>query len=164
MEMDTVKELPVMEKISNLKYLDCVIKECLRMHSPVPDVGRQVGREVEICGTVIPAGLELSVSTSNLHMNEKYWDQPQVFRPERFQNEECLKRHPYCYIPFSAGPRNCIGQRFALLELKTFLYYIVSSLEIESVQVYEDLVVRRALVSHSENGINLKFCSAKLNT
>ena len=159
MEMDTVKELPIMEKISSLKYLDCVTKECLRMHSPVPEVGRQVENDVEICGNVVPAGTEMTLSPASLHMNEKYWDQPQVFRPERFQSEQYLKRHPYCFIPFSAGPRNCIGQRFALLEVKTFLYYIISAFEVESLQLYEELEVRHAIVSHSENGINLKFHS-----
>ena len=62
-------------------------------------------------GTVIPAQSYFNISTFLLHRNAKIWAEPEKFDPERFSPENSAGRHPYAYIPFSAGPRNCIGQK-----------------------------------------------------
>ena len=62
----------------------------------------------------IPAGCNILVSVYGMHRNEKYFEDPLAFKPERFFADESDLRHPFSYIPFSAGPRNCIGTCFSL--------------------------------------------------
>jgi cytochrome P450 family 4 subfamily V len=71
--------------------------------------------------TILP-GTQIIVSVWALHMSPEHWGADvDEFRPERFFPEECKKRHPFAYIPFSAGPRNCIGQNLAIMEAKVVL-------------------------------------------
>ena len=60
-------------------------------------------------GVTIPKKTEIGIVINMLHINPKYWPDPLKFDPDRFLPEQCQNRHPFSYIPFSAGPRNCIG-------------------------------------------------------
>ena len=153
------QDIPIMEKVTRLKYLECVKEEVLRFQNPVPSYGRRIEKDFNLCGKTIPAGTEAIIDTFSLHMNEKYWSDPESFQPDRFHSEEYVNRHPYAFVPFSAGPRNCLGQKFALLELKTFLFYVLSEFKVESVQEFEELDIRFSVVKYSENGIHIRFHS-----
>ena len=160
-EIDSVSsnESSLMDKVRMLKYMECVIKESLRLHPPAPGFGRMIQKDMVVNNNIIPSGTMILVDIYSVHLNPAYWDQPTVFNPARFQSEEFLKRNPYCYIPFSAGPRNCIGQKFAMLEEKVFIYTILSNFTIKSTQTPDEIETGVDLISHSVNGINIEFYS-----
>jgi cytochrome P450 family 4 len=62
-------------------------------------------------GYVLPAGLSVALLIYGMHRNPKVYPEPDVFKPERFLPEHSANRHPYAFLPFSAGPRNCIGKK-----------------------------------------------------
>ncbi|XP_050081704.1 cytochrome P450 4C1-like [Anopheles aquasalis] len=134
--------------LQEMKYLDLVIKEALRLRPPVPFIGRKLLEDMEMNGTIIPAGTTISLNIYNVHRNTKVFPDPERFIPERFSDENEVKRGPYDYIPFSAGFRNCIGQRYALLEMKVTIVKLLASYRIlpgESIgktRLKADLVLR----------------------
>ncbi|EPB71359.1 hypothetical protein ANCCEY_09544 [Ancylostoma ceylanicum] len=101
------------EDIGNLKYLEACIKETLRLYPSVPLIARQVAEDIKIKDHILPAGTGVVLIPSMVHRDPNYWDDPEVFRPERFIESEL--KHPYAYIPFSAGSRNCIGKHAEIL-------------------------------------------------
>ncbi|XP_058449664.1 cytochrome P450 4c3-like [Malaya genurostris] len=107
--------------LQELKYLDMTIKEVLRIHPSVPFIGRKSADDMVIDGAKIPAGIDIAIMIYAMHHNPEVFPDPEKFDPERFNEENSSKRHPYSYIPFSVGERNCIGQKYALLEVKATL-------------------------------------------
>jgi len=115
---------PSKDNIKEFRYLDLVIKESLRLYPPVPIIGRFGDEAVNIAGYNIPKGELYSLRIHTIHRDPVHWPDPDAFKPERFENHT---PEPFSYIPFSAGPRNCIGERFALQELKIILSAIVKN-------------------------------------
>ena len=120
-----------MEDLNELKYLDYCLKEVLRLYPSAPLIERICNEEVKIGNllfsfkiiftftdrlflhlkgeNIIPAGCNILVLIYGLHRNPEVFPDPLTFNPERFFPEQSVGRHPFAYIPFSAGPRNCIG-------------------------------------------------------
>jgi len=117
-------EEPTWEQITQLHYLNQVIKESHRLLPPVPGVGRSLENDLYVSGYLIPAGTVITLSPLSIHCNPDVWEDPMRFDPERFSTQNMQNRHPYAYVPFSAGSRNCIGQKFAELEEKVVLSMI----------------------------------------
>ncbi|NXA04240.1 CP3A9 protein, partial [Sapayoa aenigma] len=106
------------ESLMKLEYLDMVVNETLRVYPLGGRIERTCKKDVEINGVTIPKGTIVTIPPYVLHRNPEYWPNPDEFRPERFSKENKETVDPYTYLPFGAGPRNCIGMRFALLTLK----------------------------------------------
>ncbi|XP_054238799.1 cytochrome P450 4V2 [Indicator indicator] len=160
-ELDEVfgnTERPItMDDLRNLRYLDCVVKEVLRLYPSVPIFARTLREDCCISGYEVPKGVNVIVLTYALHREPEIFPDPEEFRPERFFPENSKGRHPYAYVPFSAGPRNCIGQRFAQMEEKTLLALILRRFWVESNQKPEDLGLAGELILRPNNGIWVKL-------
>nr|XP_044634078.1 cytochrome P450 4F2-like [Equus asinus] len=98
------------------------IKESLRLHPPTVGISQRGTQDIVLPdGRVIPKGIICLISIFGTHHNPSVWPNPEVYDPFRFDPENTKERSPLAFIPFSAGPRNCIGQTFAMTEMKVVL-------------------------------------------
>ncbi|GBP50384.1 Cytochrome P450 9e2 [Eumeta japonica] len=125
------------EMIQTMKYLDMVVNETLRKWAPAIILNRVCTKPYLLpparpgAATYrVEKGKMIYCFVSSIHMDEKYYPDPDRFNPDRFSEDNKRSREPFTFIPFGTGPRNCIGSRFALLELKVFLYYLILNFEI----------------------------------
>jgi cytochrome P450 len=133
-EVDSVLDVDMltMAQIHRLAYLDWVIKETLRLYPPIHVGNRIVAEDTTIAGYDLQAGTRVMASIYLSHRDERYWDSPEQFRPERFGRD--AERPPaFTYIPFGAGPRACIGAYFAQVEAKVVLALILQRFELTNV-------------------------------
>lgn len=110
------------EHLPELKYLDAVIKESLRLRPIIPIIARYLTEPVELGGYHIPAGVRIAPCIYLLHMRPDLYPEPSFFRPERFLN---VRPDPYQWLPFGGGVRRCAGMAFALYEMKIVLAAIL---------------------------------------
>ncbi|MBF8270334.1 MAG: cytochrome P450 [Gammaproteobacteria bacterium] len=117
-ELDSVlgDRTPGFDDVSKLPYTRAVFEETMRLYPPVPILSREAIGEDQIGKYHVPQGAQVVVSPWLLHRHRSYWDHPDHFIPERFTGEWSNKNIKYTYIPFSTGPRNCLGAAFGLTE------------------------------------------------
>ncbi|XP_025971986.2 cytochrome P450 3A12-like isoform X2 [Dromaius novaehollandiae] len=121
------KAAPTYSALVQMEYLDMVVNETLRLFPPGGRIERVCKKTVEINGVTIPKGMVIMIPAYVIHRDPAYWPQPEEFRPERFSKENKESIDPYTYLPFGAGPRNCIGMRFALLTLKVAVVVLLQN-------------------------------------
>ncbi|CAD7091456.1 unnamed protein product [Hermetia illucens] len=141
------------KNISGLEYLDMVIKESLRMFPPVPGIGRQLMEDTLIGGVTVPAGVNLILSIYRMQHDPTNYPDPEKFDPERFSSQSDSKR-TFAYVPFSAGGRNCIGQKFALLDLKTSVAKVIMNFKLLP---GPEVILQGDLILKASNGIRIRL-------
>ena len=125
-------QTPTMEALDKIEYLDMVIKETLRLYPPSPLFPtREVSQAFKLNNIPVYKGDLVIVSPYITHRLNNLWDKAEEFIPERFAEENASKITKYSYIPFSIGPRFCIGQMFALQEIKLMLAAMYSNYQIK---------------------------------
>lgn len=115
---------PTIEKLSELKYADQIILETMRLYPPVWNNSRVCMSQDQIGGFPIPPKTLLIVSAYAMHRMPEYWDDPERFDPDRFEQQKLRTIDPCVYFPFGIGPRICVGKSFALQEMKLTLVMI----------------------------------------
>ncbi|CAG7734982.1 unnamed protein product [Allacma fusca] len=153
----TDRACPITPKdLTQMKYLDLCIKESLRLFPSVPFISRTLHSDLRLDETtVIPKGANVHILPSHIHRNEAIFPNSREFIPDRFLPENSVKRHPFAYIPFSAGPRNCIGQKFASMEEKIVLANLLRNFVVGAVEPLENIVVLMEVVLKAKNGLKI---------
>ncbi|XP_077996603.1 leukotriene-B4 omega-hydroxylase 3-like [Glandiceps talaboti] len=146
------------DDLGQLPYLTMCIKESLRLHPPVPFIARQLTKSITLPtadGKVtIPAGERVGISIMSLHHHVNVWKDPETFDPLRFSPENAKDRSPHAYLPFAAGPRNCIGQNFAMNEMKVTTALVLRKFDL-FIDDFKKIRRYNALILRSEGGLPL---------
>lgn len=118
-EIDTVLEgrVPEFEDLANLPWLRAVLQEAMRLYPPVHVYSREAVVDDKLGDTHCPAGSMVVIAPWVVQRHRMLWDEPNAFRPERFLAENSVGRPRYAWLPFSAGPRTCLGIGFAMTEM-----------------------------------------------
>jgi len=122
--------VPSWDDLSKLDYVSNVIKESLRLWNPVNGIMRITNTPMTLCDYQIPVGTTVFISFFSIHHDPNIWPDPYKFDPDRFTQENSATRHPYAWLPFSAGPRSCIGNKFSLLEMKLTIAMMLQKYQI----------------------------------
>ncbi|KAM0730498.1 Cytochrome P450 4C1 [Formica fusca] len=149
------------KELSQLKYLERIIKETLRIFPSVPIITRKLAEDVKIGDYTLPKDATVMLEIALTHLNPEVWSDPNKFDPDRFLPDNSKHRNPYAYIPFSAGPRNCIGQRFALLEEKAILTAILRKWKVKSVKTTDTVQYGITLIYRPCEEIFIHFTPKK---
>uniref|UniRef100_A0A8C7GUI7 aromatase n=1 Tax=Oncorhynchus kisutch TaxID=8019 RepID=A0A8C7GUI7_ONCKI len=145
------------EDLSKIPYTTMCIKESLRLYPPVPGMSRKITKPITFFdGRTVPEGCLVGTSIFGIHRNATVWEDPNAFDPLRFLPENSAKRSPHAFVPFSAGPRNCIGQNFAMNEMKVVVAQTLKRYQLTEDPMKKPKMIPR-LVLRSLNGIHLKI-------
>ncbi|KAF0759085.1 cytochrome P450 4V2-like [Aphis craccivora] len=140
-----------MEDLNAMRYLDAVIKETLRLYPSVPSFTRELNTTLQLKKYTIPPMTTMAIFPYILHRNENIYPKPEEFIPERFLDEENKSKFLFGYIPFSAGARNCIGQKYAMNQMKTVISTVLRNAKIVSSGCKEDIKISMQLLIRIES-------------
>lgn len=143
--------------LRDMRYLEQCVKETLRLYPSVPLIGRTLGEDVKLGKYTLPEGCNVFLAPYATHRLPDHFPDPEVFNPDRFEPDKNEERHPYAYFPFSAGPRNCIGNKFAVIEMKTLVANILRKYHLSPVPGKEKLDMRYRITLRASGGIWATF-------
>ncbi|XP_065082895.1 uncharacterized protein LOC135705214 [Ochlerotatus camptorhynchus] len=134
------------DHLSQLNYTEMVMKETMRLFPVGPVVARTCTAPTRISKTTIPEGTTVVLGVFNTHRNAKYWG-PDVdsFNPDNFFPERVAERHPYSFLPFSGGPRNCIGYKYGLMSMKIMLCHLLRAYRFRSPLKMDQLQLKMSI-------------------
>lgn len=145
-----------LRKFSKMPFVRDVFREGLRLYPPVPMMVREVTRPEEFRQREVKVGSQIVLSPWHLGRHERFWDNPDVFDPDRWSRDETKEAARKCYMPFSSGPRVCTGASFAMVEGVLSLALLTKSLKFTVVEGKVP-VPQAHLTVRSKDGIFLKI-------
>lgn len=143
--------------VNKLLYLERCVKESLRLYPSVPGIARVLHENLQLKNGLAPAGSNIFLYIFDLHRDPNYWPNPTKFDPDRFLPENSRNRHPFSYVPFSAGSRNCIGQKFAMLEMKVFTAQLIYNFKLEPIDFAHEIVLCQDMVLRPMQPVRVKL-------
>ncbi|XP_053671746.1 cytochrome P450 4C1-like [Anopheles nili] len=137
------------EDLSKLTYMEMFMKETLRLLPITGLIARVPTKEVQAKDYTIPEGAIVLIPFLKMHRDKAIWGpDAETFNPDNFLPERCAQRHPYAFIPFSQGPRNCIGMKYGWISMKILLchvirqYRIATDIKLSDIQLSLSLVMK----------------------
>lgn len=151
-------DLPItMDKLKEMTYLDCVLKEVLRTIPPVGGGFREVIESFEFNGYLIPKGWIIQYQIGRTHQDKEIYSNSNTFNPDRFSPEKAEdKQKTFGYIPFGGGLRECLGKEFAKLEMKIFAALLARNYQWELLP-QQNLAMDYLPSPHPKDGLQVKF-------
>jgi cytochrome P450 family 4 len=141
--------------LAKMKYLELCIKEALRLCPPIPVIFRHIYQDIQLDdGKVIPSGTSVALNLLELQRDPAVFPDPLKYDPDRFLPENCIGRNAYAYVPFAAGPRNCIGMRFAQMEVKVILSTLLRNFTFESTESFESIKITPDIALRPKYGLH----------
>ena len=128
---------PGFDTLPQLEYTQQVINEVMRLYPPAWITDRLCIEDNQYAQHLLPKGSRVVTYIYGIHHRPDLWEEPEAFRPERFSKEARKEQHPFAYLPFGGGPRLCIGNNFALMEMQLVLIKMLQRYEIELVPGFE---------------------------
>ncbi len=146
---------PTMADLPGLRYADAVVKESTRLYPPVWGFGREALQDCEIGGFRVPTGTQVVVSPWVMHRDERYFENPETFRPKRWLDGSTDVLPKYAYFPFGGGPRLCIGSGFAKMEAVLLLATIAQRFRLRHAPGQETVEPLPSLTLRPRNGLRM---------
>ena len=161
-EIMQTKDTIEWDDLSDLNYLAMCLKESLRLNPPVVLVQRELTKPLLVAGQRIEVGTPIEINFWALHHNTRVWGEDHMtYDPDRFLPDRAADMDNYAFLPFSAGPRNCIGQTFAMSEMKVCVARILHQFEMW-VDGSHHVEMLPELVNRPKDGIKLFFKKRKI--
>lgn len=134
------------ERLNELRYLEMVLKETLRLFSPLPAMVRETIDDCDLgTGKTVRKDTKIMILSYVLHQRRDIWGREAwKFDPENFSPENVSKRDPYSFIPFGSGVRNCIGQRYSMIASKVFIVEMLRAFKFNTKLTDKDMKMRLA--------------------
>jgi cytochrome P450 len=155
-EMDSVLQgrSPTADDVPKLTYCGNVIREALRLFPPAYLIGRKAIEPVEIQGVLIPRGTNVLMSQWVVHRDQRWFSRPTEFLPDRWSDPAVRELPRYAFFPFGGGPRACIGNQFAMLEMVLVLAHLVPRYRV-SLCPSQTVVPRPSVTLRPRDGIRV---------
>jgi cytochrome P450 len=143
---------PNVEDMANLRYTNQVITESMRLYPPAWGMARVAIEDTEIAGYPIPKGCGVSLAQWVVHRDPRWFDAPLEFRPERWEGDLAKRLPRFAYFPFGGGPRQCIGNNFAVMEASLLLAALAQKFRI-SLMPGKEIIPAASITLRPKTGI-----------